>query len=669
VKIHIVKQGDSLYSIAQKYGVSLEDVLKANPDISNPDAIDVGMKVKIPTRPKSTFGVIHQHIVQQGDTLWKLSKAWGIQLTDLIKANPQLKNPNALLTGEVVNIPQASSGDGEKTATMHGKAPTGAVSGAGKANTGVKAQETAPPPVVITPIETVPAQPAPVQPAPAPVEVAPLPETKPIYGIEVHEKIEYIHYPVNIGGEQGGHSMPHQGYGMEGQGYGMPQQGYGMEGQGYGMPHQGYGMEGQGYGMPQQGYGMEGQGYGMPQQGYGMEGQGYGMPQQGYGMEGQGYGMPHYGHSMPYPGVGAHQGYADQGYGHGHAQPIVGGVEGHGGYGMPIAGEADCGCGAPSAISPLTGGIPADLGGLYGQQDISYSAPDAPQSSMPSGSMSGCAPCGAKSALPGNLYAAEAQAKAAGYSDGRYPYGPTPFVAGAQSPSSVSPASGGYGAMPGMVSPASSGGYGAMPGMMSPASGGYGAMPGMVSPASSGGYGAMPGMVSPAASGGYGAMPGMVSPASSGGYGAMPGMVSPASSGGYGAMPGMVSPASGGFPGMQPGYGYGAQMGDIPVGLSPMAEGLPGMVAGANVAPGYYDPNCVGGFPPIPPMPGFPPIPPMPPLRDHIDDDHRSIADEEEVSVKAAPSAKKRQAKPKPKSAAARVSKPKRKESMPWIKW
>jgi len=655
VKIHIVKQGDSLYSIAQKYGVSLEDVLKANPDISNPDAIDVGMKVKIPTRPKSTFGVIHQHIVQQGDTLWKLSKAWGIQLTDLIKANPQLKNPNALLTGEVVNIPQASSGDGEKTATMHGKAPTGAVSGAGKANTGVKAQETAPPPVVITPIETVPAQPAPVQPAPAPapVEVAPLPETKPIYGIEVHEKIEYIHYPVNIGGEQGGHSMPHQGYGMEGQGYGMPQQGYGMEGQGYGVPQYGYGMEGQGYGMPQHGYGMEGQGYGMPQQGYGMEGQGYGMPQQGYGMEGQGYGMPHYGHSMPYPGVGAHQGYADQGYGHGHAQPIVGGVEGHGGYGMPTAGEADCGCGAPSAISPLTGGIPADLGGLYGQQDISYSAPDAPQSSMPSGSMSGCAPCGAKSALPGNLYAAEAQAKAAGYSDGRYPYGPTPFVAGAQSPSSVSPASGGYGAMPGMVSPTSSGGYGAMPGMVSPASGGYGAMPGMVSPASSGGYGAMPGMVSPASSGGYGAMPGMVSPAS----------------GGYGAMPGMVSPASGGFPGMQPGYGYGAQMGDIPVGHSPMAEGLPGMVAGANVAPGYYDPNCVGGFPPIPPMPGFPPIPPMPPLRDHIDDDHRSIADEEEVSVKAAPSAKKRQAKPKPKSAAARVSKPKRKESMPWIKW
>ena len=570
MKIHIVKQGDSLYSIAQKYGVSLEDVLKANPDISNPDAIDVGMKVKIPTRPKSTFGVIHQHIVQQGDTLWKLSKAWGIQLTDLIKANPQLKNPNALLTGEVVNIPQASPGDGEKTATMHGKAPTGVVSGAGKANTGVKAQETAPPPVVITPIETVPAQPAPVQPAPvpAPVEVAPLPETKPIYGIEVHEKIEYIHYPVNIGGEQGGHSMPHQGYGMEGQGYGMPQQGYGMEGQGYGMP------------------------------------------QQGYGMEGQGYGMPHYGHSMPYPGVGAHQGYADQGYGHGHAQPIVGGVEGHGGYGMPTAGEADCGCGAPSGISPLTGGIPADLGGLYGQQDISYSAPDVPQSSMPSGSMTGCAPCGAKSALPGNLYAAEAQAKAAGYSDGRYPYGPTPFVAGAQSPSSVSPASGGYGAMPGMVSPAASGGYGAMPGM-----------------------------------------------------------VSPASSGGYGAMPGMVSPASGGFPGMQPGYGYGAQMGDIPVGLSPMAEGLPGMVAGANVAPGYYDPNCVGGFPPIPPMPGFPPIPPMPPLRDHIDDDHRSIADEEEVSVKAAPSAKKRQAKPKPKSAAARVSKPKRKESMPWIKW
>ncbi len=109
MKIHIVKKGDSLFSIAQKYNVSLEEVLQLNPSITNPDVIEVGMKVKIPTSKPGDMEIMHQHVVKQGDSLWKLSKAWGVPLSDMIKANPQLKNPNVLLTGEIVNIPKASS--------------------------------------------------------------------------------------------------------------------------------------------------------------------------------------------------------------------------------------------------------------------------------------------------------------------------------------------------------------------------------------------------------------------------------------------------------------------------------------------------------------------------------------------------------------------------------
>ncbi|MBM7563759.1 LysM peptidoglycan-binding domain-containing protein [Paenibacillus sacheonensis] len=106
MKIHIVKKGDTLYMIAQKYNVSLEEILKLNPSISNPDEIDIGMKIKVPAGHGGDMEIMHQHVVQQGDTLWKLSKAWGVPLGDMIKANPQLKNPNVLLTGEVVNIPK-----------------------------------------------------------------------------------------------------------------------------------------------------------------------------------------------------------------------------------------------------------------------------------------------------------------------------------------------------------------------------------------------------------------------------------------------------------------------------------------------------------------------------------------------------------------------------------
>ncbi|MFS0727381.1 LysM peptidoglycan-binding domain-containing protein [Paenibacillus sp. 1P07SE] len=110
MKIHIVKQGDSLFQLAGKYGVTVEELLKLNPDIANPDEIQVGMKIKIPSSASKPpeMAIAHQHTVKQGDTLWKLSKAWGVPLGDLIKANPQLKNPNVLLTGETVHIPKAA---------------------------------------------------------------------------------------------------------------------------------------------------------------------------------------------------------------------------------------------------------------------------------------------------------------------------------------------------------------------------------------------------------------------------------------------------------------------------------------------------------------------------------------------------------------------------------
>jgi morphogenetic protein associated with SpoVID len=49
VKIHIVQKGDTLWKIAQKYGVDFEQLKKMNSQLSNPDMIMPGMKIKIPT--------------------------------------------------------------------------------------------------------------------------------------------------------------------------------------------------------------------------------------------------------------------------------------------------------------------------------------------------------------------------------------------------------------------------------------------------------------------------------------------------------------------------------------------------------------------------------------------------------------------------------------------
>lgn len=184
MKIHMVKQGDTLYLIAKKYNVPLEELIKANPEISNPDELAIGTKVKIHSQPKSAFEVMHQHVVQQGDSLWKLSKAWGIHLADMIKANPQLKNPNALLTGEVVNIPKAG-GAHEPAQGMHAQAI------GGKTPTGVKpSTEVVPMPMPMP--EPVPMPAPPVMP---PEPVMPVQEIKPIYGAPPHKDL-FMQYPM-----------------------------------------------------------------------------------------------------------------------------------------------------------------------------------------------------------------------------------------------------------------------------------------------------------------------------------------------------------------------------------------------------------------------------------------------------------------------------------------
>ena len=43
--------------------------------------------------------------VTPGDTLWGIANRWGVTLTELIAANPQIKNPNYITVGQQVVIP------------------------------------------------------------------------------------------------------------------------------------------------------------------------------------------------------------------------------------------------------------------------------------------------------------------------------------------------------------------------------------------------------------------------------------------------------------------------------------------------------------------------------------------------------------------------------------
>lgn len=277
MKIYTVKKGDTLSGIAAKHGVTVQDLLQYNPGIQNPDVIDVGMKIKIPKAKMPAGDWVHQHKVVQGDTLWKLSKAWGVPLADLIKANPQLKNPNVLMTGEIVNIPKPGGAHGHQASPQElhhigaegpipGKAFTGVIPG--KAPTAPidlsKPAEEAKiePPKPIAPVEMPEMQPKPFDWTKLPKPV-PLPMPEPIYPPAVPHGPEPSHavYPIHGAGMPDKAKHPFQQFEMpaletfaHAAGYppfgaaGQPDvPGYAAD---YGVPYPGFAAAGAGWPMP-----------------------------------------------------------------------------------------------------------------------------------------------------------------------------------------------------------------------------------------------------------------------------------------------------------------------------------------------------------------------------------------------------------------------------------
>ena len=48
------------------------------------------------------------HTVVKGDSLWKIAVRYEIGISELIKANPQFKDPSLIMPGQKVNIPEAA---------------------------------------------------------------------------------------------------------------------------------------------------------------------------------------------------------------------------------------------------------------------------------------------------------------------------------------------------------------------------------------------------------------------------------------------------------------------------------------------------------------------------------------------------------------------------------
>lgn len=94
--IYIVQKGDTIQSIADKFGSTVEKLIKDN-EITNPGDLVIGQNIII-TYPEKTY------VVKEGDTLESISKEFSIPLMQLLRNNPYLASREKIVPGETLVI-------------------------------------------------------------------------------------------------------------------------------------------------------------------------------------------------------------------------------------------------------------------------------------------------------------------------------------------------------------------------------------------------------------------------------------------------------------------------------------------------------------------------------------------------------------------------------------
>lgn len=107
---HTVKRGQTIYSLSKKYNVTEEVIYHYNPWAR--DGIKADQTVWIP-RKKELLDISDEarardlffyYTVKEKDTLYSISRLYGVEVSDLVNANPELRE--GLKTGQVLKIPK-----------------------------------------------------------------------------------------------------------------------------------------------------------------------------------------------------------------------------------------------------------------------------------------------------------------------------------------------------------------------------------------------------------------------------------------------------------------------------------------------------------------------------------------------------------------------------------
>lgn len=110
--IHVVKPGDTLYSIALSHGVPMSRLLEDN-QLPDPSRLVVGQTIVI-QYPERTY------VVRSGDTLFSIAQANGLTVKTLLRNNPSLAGEDRIFPGQELVLAYRQEKQG--TLTVNGYA-------------------------------------------------------------------------------------------------------------------------------------------------------------------------------------------------------------------------------------------------------------------------------------------------------------------------------------------------------------------------------------------------------------------------------------------------------------------------------------------------------------------------------------------------------------------
>jgi len=103
--MHLVQRGETIFSLSKSFGVTEDELYIANPSLQT-DGLKIGAFIKIPKKGSSKAVIQNgfiEHTVKAGETIYSITKLYKIKFSDLLQHNPSLSE--GLKTGMVLKIP------------------------------------------------------------------------------------------------------------------------------------------------------------------------------------------------------------------------------------------------------------------------------------------------------------------------------------------------------------------------------------------------------------------------------------------------------------------------------------------------------------------------------------------------------------------------------------